>query len=224
MSFWDWFRYVLLYNWLFWWVAIIVLAVLARPFLNRFQLWRAKSRFIESQGAKLHNPQNADARFQLANIYAEGRSWRRALEYAAEAVKVAQENPLFEGKIPYHFLRLLGEASYRRGRLGEAVDAYRRALDAPSDLGHADARFGLGRALLKKGEVEAAADVLRQALKENGSNLEAYFRLAQAKPEEVDDIRREFRAVAASLPRFARQGRLRWRLAFLLFPIMRHLA
>src|SRR5688572_6468593 len=112
MSAWDWFRYVLLYNWFFWWIAIVAIVLVATPFVHRFRSWQARRRFIDSQGARLGNPQNADARFQLAALYADGRSWRRALEYAADAVKVAEENPLFEGKVPYHFLRLLGDASY----------------------------------------------------------------------------------------------------------------
>jgi tetratricopeptide (TPR) repeat protein len=229
MSAWDWVRYVLLYNWFAWWVAIVALVMISRPFVHRFRLWQAKRRFIESQGSRLGNPQNADARFQLANIYADGRSWRLAHEYAADAVKVAEENPLYEGKIPYHFLRLLGDVLYRRGRLEEAVGAYGRALEAKADLGHGDAYFGLGRALLRKGDLEKAAENLRRAIRENGSNLEAYFRLAQAsallgREGDVDGARREFRAVAASLPRFARQKRLRWRLAFLLFPLVRHVA
>jgi tetratricopeptide (TPR) repeat protein len=229
MSSWDWFRYTLLHNWFFWWIAIVVLWAVAQPFVARVRLWLAKRRFIEVEGAKLLNPQNADARFQLANIYAEGRSWRRALEYASEAVRVATENPLYEGKIPYHFHRLLGDCLYRRGRLGEAVDAFRLALAAASQLGHGDARFGLGRTLLAKGEPAAAIDVLRESVRDNGSNLEAYFRWAQAaallgNAEELEAARREFCAVARSLPRFARQKRLRWRLAFLFFPITRHLA
>jgi tetratricopeptide (TPR) repeat protein len=229
MSGWDWFRYTLLSNWFVWWIALVVGWVLLQPVMGRVRLWQAKRRFIESEGAKLQNPQNADARFQLANLYAEGRAWRRALEHAADAVRVAGENPLYEGKIPYHFLRLWGECLYRRGRFGEAVDVLRRALEARSELGHGEARFGLGRALLKKGEPGAAIDVLKEAVRDHGSNLEAYFRWAQAgallgRAEEVEAARREFRAVAASLPRFVRQRRLRWRLAFLLFPIVRHVA
>lgn len=227
MSAWDTFRFYVLGNWFVLWILVVVLVLALSPVVHRFRLWQAKNRFIESQGAKLQNPQNADARFQLANIYAEGRSWRRALEYAEDAVKVAGENPLYEGKIPYHFLRLHGDALYRRGRLDEAAAAYRRALDARSELGHGDALFGLGRALLRQGAVKEAVDVLGRALRENGSNLEGYFRLAQAKAllgEDVADVRREFRSVAATLPRFARQGRLRWRLAFLLFPLTRHIA
>src|SRR5688572_14744077 len=201
MSAWDWFRFVLVYNWFFWWVVVIVVVVAATPLVHRVRLWQARRRFIDSQGAKLLNPQNADARFQLANLYAEGRSWRRALEHAADAVRVAEDNPLYEGKVPYHFLRLLGDALYHRGRLDEAAAAYGRALEAKADLGHGDALFGLGRACLGKGELEKAVDAFRRAIRENGSNLEAYFRLAQAsallgREADVEAARREFHAVA----------------------------
>jgi tetratricopeptide (TPR) repeat protein len=229
MSVWDLVRVFVFQYWFVAWIAFVLLALAASPLVHALRLWRARRRFIESQGARLLNPQNADARFQLANLYADGRAWRRALAYAQEAVRVARDNPLFEGRVPYHFLRLLGDALYHRGRLAEAVDAYRGALDAPSDLGHADALFGLGRALLRQGKREEAVDVLRRAIRENGSKLEAYFRWAQAaaalgRPAEVEEARREFRAVAAALPRFARQGRLRWRAAFWLFPLTRRIA
>lgn len=218
----------LLYNWFFWWIAIVVLFVVAQPFAARFRLWKARRRFIEAEGAKLLNPQNADARFQLAQIYAQGSSWRRALRHIEDAVRVAGENPLYEGKIPYPFLVLQGDCLLRRGRPAEAVDVFRRALEAKSDTGHGDARFGLGRSLLKMGEAGKAIDVLRESIRDHGSNLEAYFRLAQAgallgRAEEVEAARRGFREVASLLPRFARRKRLRWRLAFLFFPITRHL-
>lgn len=216
-------------NLFFWWLVFIAVVSAGVPIARRFRLWQAKRRFIESQGAKLQNPQNADARFQLASIFAEGRSWRRALEYAAEAVKVAEENPLYEGQVPYHFLRLLGDTLYRRGRHDEAIAAYGRALKAKSELGHGEAIFGLGCALLRKRDFAAAVERLKEAVRENGSNLEGYFRWAQAaaalgKADEVAEARRQFRDVARSLPRFAKQRRLRWRLAFFLFPLTRHLS
>jgi tetratricopeptide (TPR) repeat protein len=216
-------------NLFFWWLVFIAVVAAGVPVARRFRLWQAKRRFIESQGARLQNPQNADARFQLATIYAEGRSWRRAAEYAAEAVRVAGENPLYEGQIPYHFLRLLGETLYRRGRYEEALDAFQRALGAKSELGHGDAIFGLGLTHLRRKEHALALSRLKEAVRENGSQLEAYFRWAQVaaaldQPDEVAEARRQFGEVARSLPRFAKQRKVRWRLGFLLFPLTRHLA
>jgi tetratricopeptide (TPR) repeat protein len=225
MQWWPWLLY-LLGNWYFWPVIGGVLYAVASPFIRALRTWQAKNRFIRSQGAKLENPQNADARFQLANIYAEGRSWRKSLEYAREAVRVAQENPLYEGQVPYHFLRLLGDVAYRRGRLDEAIAAYERALTARSDLGYGDARFGLGRALYRTGKLEQAFDVLNRSTEDNSSNLEGYFRLAQVATElgrvkEAGQVKREFWRVSKLLPSFAGKHRFRWRLAFLFFPIVR---
>jgi tetratricopeptide (TPR) repeat protein len=224
---WWWPLVYLLSNWYTWPFLIAVLYAVGGPFVRALRLWQAKRRFIVSQGAKLQNPQNADARFQLANIYAEGGGWRRALEYAEEAVRVAEANPLYEKQVPYHFLRLLGDAQLRRRKLSEAIDSYQRALGAKSDLGHGEARLGLGKALYQKGETAKSFDALRQAVEDNGSNLEGYFRLAQAATDlgragEADKVKREFWRVAATLPRFAGRHRLRWRLAFLLFPLTRH--
>lgn len=227
MSFWDWLRFYALYNFYFWWIALAALSAAAYPILRRLRLWQSKRRFMESQSARLENPQNADVRFQLANVYAEGGSWKRAESHAREAVRVAKENPLYEGKVPYHFLLLHGQALERRGRFGEAADAFREALLAKAERGHGDARFGLGKALLRAGEPGKALDVLRQAIGENQSNLEAYFRLSQAaamlgREAEATSARAEFRRVARSLPRFAGRRRFRWRLAFFFFPLTRH--
>jgi tetratricopeptide (TPR) repeat protein len=219
----PWLMY-LLGNWYLWPVYGAILYAIGSPFIRAFRTWKAKSRFIRSQGAKLENPQNADARFQLANIYAEGRSWRKALEYAREAVRVAEENPLYEGKVPYHFLRLLGDASSHRGRIDEAVAAYERALGARSDLGYGEARFGLGRALQRRGDLARAFDVLNRSTEDNSSNLEGYFRLAQVAADlgrlkEAEQVKREFWRVSKQLPSFAGKQRLKWRLAFVFFPI-----
>ena len=226
MEWWSWLLYFFLGNWYTWpFLAAIVYGV-SSPFLRSFRLWQAKRRFIRSQGAKLLNPQNADARFQLANIYAEGKSWRRALEYAADAVKVADENPLYEGQVPYHFLRLKGDAQRRLGLYAEAAGTYDRALAAKSDLGHAEARFGLGVSLQRTGQLERAFDMLNRAIEDNGSTLEAYFRLAQVATDlgrlrERDVVQREFWKVVATLPRFAGKQRFRWQVAMLLFPLTR---
>src|SRR5262249_6050611 len=109
----------------------------------------------------------------------------------------------------------------------EAIAAYQRALGAKSDLGHAEAKLGLGKALHRKGDLAKAFETLNQAIEDNSSNLEGYFRLAQAatdlgRPDHADKIRKEFRRVAAELPAFAGRHRLRWRVAFLFFPLTRY--
>ena len=223
---WEWFLIVIVANPFALWLLFIMAVVLSIPVLNRIRTWQTKHRFIAHEGSKLQNPQNADARFQLANIYADGRSWRRAEEYAREAVKTAEENPLYEGKVPYHFLRLLGEALYHRGRYNEAITTYEQALKAPSELGHTEARFGMGKAHYGRGDFEKASACFQATLQENTSHLEAYFRTAQTacrlgRGEEAAGILEEFRRVARSLPQFAGKRRLRWRLAVAFFTITR---
>jgi hypothetical protein len=83
------------------------------------------------------------------------------------------------------------------------------------------------QALYRKGETAKSFDALRQAVEDNGSNLEGYFRLAQAatdlgRGDDAGKVKREFWRVAATLPRFAGRHRLRWRLAFLFFPLTRY--
>lgn len=227
MQWWPWLLY-LLTNWYFWPFIGGAIYALAWPFIKAVRLWQAKRRFIRAQGARLQNPQNADARFQLANIYAEGGRWSRALHYARAAVQVANENPLYEGQVPYHFLKLLGDAHFRTSHFDEAIEAYEAALKAKSDLGYGEARFGLGKALYRKGNLGRSFDALNQSIEDNGSNLEAYFRLAVAASDlgrgaDAEKIKREFWRVAALLPRFAGKHRLRWQIAFLLFPVSRYL-
>lgn len=232
MSFWDWLTTVAFSNPYFWLIAIVAIAGMSGasfPFVRQIRLWQSRRRFRAAQSALLANPQNADVRFQLANLYAEGGSWRRALEHARDAVRVAQENPLFEGKVPYHYLLLLGQALYHRGLPAEAAEAFRKAIGARADRGHGDARFGLGKALFRMGETEKAVEAYRETLEENQSDLEVYFRLAQAaaalgREAECESARAEFRRVAATLPRFAGRHRFLWRLAFFFFPITRRLA
>ncbi|MBI3856192.1 MAG: tetratricopeptide repeat protein [Planctomycetes bacterium] len=217
----------LLSNWYTWPFIFAFVYWVSWPFIKAFRLWQAKRRFIRTQGAKLENPQNADARFQLANLYAEGGGWKKALQYAQHAVRVSQENPLYDGQVPYHFLRLLGDAYLHRKAYAESVEAYQRALAVKSDLGHKEAQFGLGLAFYRKGDVAKAYDALRRAVEDNGSHLEGYFRLAQAatdlgRSEEASRVKADFWRVAATLPRFAGRHRLRWRLAFAFFPLTRY--
>lgn len=227
---WFWFRYTLLYSPLLWWLILLFVAVVLYPKLQRWaRLSHAKRRFIEGQGAKLQIPQNAEARFQLAHIYAEGYRWKRVAEYAGEAVRMARESPLYEGGPPYHFLVLLGDGLYHTRRYAEAVPVFEESLKAKAIAGTAEALLGLGKAQYRVGEPARALETLKKALLENASTLETYFRAAQAaaaagKDDEAEAIGAEFRRTAASLPRFARQRRLRWRLAFLLFPLSRHVA
>jgi tetratricopeptide (TPR) repeat protein len=211
-----------------WWVLFIIAFLVSLPVIHRYRAWVAMRRFMRAEGQKFANPQNADARYQLAEIYAASGNWRRAAAYAEEAVAIAGTNPLFDA-VPYGYLRCLGRAQYGRRRYAESAATYERALKAKSDLGYADALLGLAKARWRLREPEKALEFAKHAVAEQQSLLEAYFRWAQAAAQlgrepEVTEARRQFRKVAAALPAFAGKQRLRWRLAFATFPLSRHVA
>ncbi len=227
MSFGDWFRVYWLTNPFLWWISFIVLWVVAQPFLRILRLWLAHRRFMAQQGRALENPQNAEVRFLLAQVYADGRRWRRAEEQVRDALRVAKESPLYDGLVPYRFQCLLGRIRLARGDARGAVELFREALTLKADRGYAEAHYGLGRALHRSGDPRAALEQYRAVEDELASNFEFYFRRAQAAADagdaaELARAREGFRTAARLLPAFAGRRRLRWRLAFLLFPLTRY--
>jgi len=209
-----------------WWILLILAFTMVAPFLGRYRAWLAKRRFMAAQGQKFSNPQNADARYQLAEIYLEAGRWKQAHRYAYDAVAIAQTNPLFEGATPYLYLRALGQALYGQRRYAEAVDAFGRALKARSDRGYVDALLGMAKARYRMGKTAEAFEFAKHAVAEEESNLEAYFRWAQAaakmgRAADVAEARGRFWRIALKLPRYARQRRVWWRLAFATFPLSR---
>ncbi len=211
-----------------WWILLILAFTIAAPFLGRYRAWLAKRRFMAAQGQRFSNPQNADARYQLAEIYLEAGRWKQAHRYAYDAVAIAQTNPLFDGAVPYLYLRALGQALYGQRRYAEAVDAFDRALKAKSERGYVDALLGMSKARYRLGKTGEALEFAKHAAAEEESNLEAYFRWAQSaakmgRAAEVAEARNRFWRVALKLPRYARQRRMWWRLAFATFPIARFL-
>ncbi len=211
-----------------WWVLFIGAFIVSLPFIRAYRAWAATRRFIRAQGLKFVNPQNADARYQLAELHRAAGRWRPAAVFAEQAVGIASSNPLFEG-VPYAYLLCLGQSFYGLRRFNESSAAFERALKSTSELGYADALLGLAKAKHRLGDHGKALEFAKHALDEQQSQLEAYFRWAQAaaklgKFDEVSAATERFHTVAASLPRFAGRQRTRWRLAFLIFPISRRIA
>jgi tetratricopeptide (TPR) repeat protein len=211
--------------------GLVCVGFLLSPLLvlawERIQAGFRGGRYVREHEADLANSQNAEARFRLASIYAD--SWRvgRAEADIAEAVRLAAESPLYDG-VPHRFMRLYGDILRRRGRHDEAIRAYETSLERPSEMGYEEAHFGMGRAFQKLGRHEASLAWLRRAQEENGSRLETYFRIAQAcaalgDDDGVREAEDEFRRTLEELPRDSRQPRVRWRLAFRLFPLARRI-
>lgn len=185
------------------------------------------NRFRREREADLANSQNADARYQLALLYYEGGRPGKAEGYIAEAIRLTGSNPAYDG-IPYRYLRLQGDILSARGRTEEAVATYRLALERPSELGHEDIHFGLGRTHRRLGLNEEALGWFQKANRDNGSRLETYFRIAQlcgqlGRAGEERAAIDEFGVAVGQLPRDTRERRLWWRFCFALYPLTRHL-
>jgi tetratricopeptide (TPR) repeat protein len=182
---------------------------------------------MAAQSARLANPQNAEVRRELAQLYLEGRRPAKALALAREAVDVATSSPLYES-VPFLFWRVLGEALWRRGEVDEAVVVFERALKSKSETGYFDALLLLSRCHWKRGDAARALEWAKHASQENTSSLQCYFRWAQAAAAlgngaELRTAREAFFRTRAALPRFSRQGQLRWAVAFWFFPLSRRI-
>ena len=209
-----------------WWILFMLAMVVLSPIGYRVRGWLRERRFLASQSVRLANPQNAEVRRDLADLYfSSGRS-RKAERFAREAIEVARSNPLYEGKGPDPFHRLWAAALYRLKRYEQAIAAYDEALKSRSETGYFDALLGMAKTHWRLGNVDMAMKWAKHAVQENTSSLEGYFRWAQAaakagRPEEVAEARLGFAKTRAALPRFARERKIRWTLAFWFFPLSR---
>jgi tetratricopeptide (TPR) repeat protein len=210
-----------------WWILFLIGMSLIAVLRSGYRKWLRHRRAMAANLARLSDPGNAESRFALAQVYAEGRRWKSALTLVDEAIAIARVDSRYN-HVPHRFLRLKADALYGTSEWIPARDAYHEALNVPSDTGYADALLGVARSELRAGHWKEAVEFSRHAIGEHESRLEAYFRWAQAASAggdgaETARARAEFRRVAAMLPPFARQRRMWWRFAFLTFPIARRI-
>ncbi len=112
--------------------------------------------FVSFQKAVQSNPDNKDARYGLGHIYAQQGKFKQAEEEFREAIRVS---PDYSEAHTY-----LGQVLAGQERWTEAIAEYRQALANPM-YGTPDlARFHLGRALMREGDVQAAVEVFEDAL------------------------------------------------------------
>ncbi len=211
-----------------WWILFLVAAAVLSPVVWRIRTWARARRFMAAQSARLANPQNAEVRRELAQLYLEGWRCSKAEALARQAVELAKANPLYEGAVPYLFWRVLGEALVQCRRWDEAAPVLDEALKSKSETGYFEALLLLSRCHWKRGNAVKALEWARHASRENTSSLEAYFRRAQAAAKagdaaEVKAARAEFERTRAALPKFSREARIGWSIAFWLFPLIRRI-
>jgi len=99
-------------------------------------------------------------------------------------------------------LKYLGDLRYRAGRLHDARDLYRRAIDA--GFRHADVFVNLAAIAEHDGHLDDARDVLASAVRLNASDADAWNRLGlvEARRNDLEAARRAFnQAIAAAADR-----------------------
>lgn len=210
-----------------WWIPFLAAATLWALFRHGLRYWFRRRRFLARQAARLDNPGDAEVRYELALLHAEGKRWRKAEARAREALEIAQGHPLYP-QIPHRFARLHGDCLYSLRRTSEAAAAYRRALDLKSDSGYDLALLGVCRSEWRSGRPEAALEFARHTIDQNTSALEAYFRWAQAaaalgRDADADEAARKFHETVSRLVHSRGHRTFRWRLAFAFFPLARRL-
>jgi len=210
-----------------WWILFLIAASAIAALRAAFRKWSRHRRAMAANIVRLSDARNAESRYALAQVYSEGRKWKRALGLIDEAIEIAGSDSRYN-HVPHRFLRLKADCLYGTRDWTGAAAAYHQALKVPSDTGYADALLGVARSELRAGRWKEAVEFSRHAIREHESRLEAYFRWAQAAAAggdgaETGRAKNEFRRVAAMLPPFARQRRLWWRLAFVTFPIARRI-
>ena len=96
------------------------------------------------------------------------------------ARKVSLEDPLMEVLVELaagsRSLQARGNEAYRQGRLQEALEAYRKAVEADPDNG--EFRVNLAAVLSRLDDLESAAGQLRHALRLDPGDALAHFNLA----------------------------------------------
>ncbi len=125
------------------------------------------------------DPQMAEARAYLSEIYADLGNWPRALEEAQEAVRLDPQSP--EGH------RALGYAFNVKGEYKKSIAAYDAAIQAAPQL--ARLYYEQGQNYVAEGDYDRAVEAYRRAIKANPNYAAAYDALGWAYYYEDDPER-----------------------------------
>lgn len=117
--------------------------------------------------ASLLNPQIAEAWFGIGLTYEKESRHKEALAYFRRAVLLEPENGEYQ--------LALGESLYHNGLQEEASEVYGKLLE--DDPGMEEAWLDYSFILFKKGEVDMACDLMREAIKSDPENAIYFYRL-----------------------------------------------
>src|SRR5688572_29599509 len=133
-----------------WWILFLIAASLFGVLRAAIRKWSRHRRAMAANTARLADPRNAESRFALAQVYAEGRKWKRALALIDEAIDIARSDSRYN-HVPHRFLRLKADSQYGLREWSAAAAAYHEALKVQSDAGYSDALLGVARSELRAG-------------------------------------------------------------------------
>ncbi len=119
--------------------------------------------FVSFQKAVQLNPDNRDARYGLGHLYALQGKYPEAEEEFRRVLALDSEHSASH--------TYLGQIMAQQGRWEEAIAEYQKALSNPLYETPDLARFHLGRALVKKGDMKAAVGAFEDAALVNPPNI-----------------------------------------------------
>jgi tetratricopeptide (TPR) repeat protein len=117
------------------------------------------------------NPDSAEARVNLGNLYALQQQWSKAIACYRKAIHL---NPEFAGAY-----RNLARVLMRTGKQEQAMQKWYRALTLEPDRVNAEEHYKLGQILQEKGKFTQAIECYRRAIRLKSDYFEAYQALGE---------------------------------------------
>lgn len=193
-----------------WVIGVVVVAVIARPWIPDPVLWaRHASRVRSLKTTIALNPANATARAQLAEIWLDKRRPKRAIPLIEQALERDPKSA--------ELLYLLGLARLRAGKAESALEPLADALRHDDKVRYGSAYLAIGEALASVGRADDAIEAFQRYLKINTSSIEGYCKLLRVQrkhaPERADKTRAEALDTYRVLPGYQRRKQLLWWLA-----------
>lgn len=124
------------------------------------------------------DPKLSDAHLNKSALYITERKWDDAIKSAQEATR----NIFY--RTPELAYNNIGWAYYNRGDYANAIDNYRRAIQA--NYNYALAHYNMGLALEKSNRLKEAVESYKSAVTVSPAYLDAYFNLGMALAKSKD--------------------------------------